>query len=560
MAGKVLFYYFGDDEAYFRALSGEFGKHTRLQLEFKRIFETKEKNIQSLFLKVHQDKPSCVFIDFSKHTQDYLHLARIIARTPTDHQMITVGLVDYLSPQEVLMESIATGVNLTHIKSAETYDVVYDVTKLIAPNEIGEHGFAVASLKETWGAGVPVKVGYVHKEGLHFETDFQLSKGDRIRINHHWLEKRIVPSKECFIQNISKKNLFYHFENAVDAEFLFIDEFLPPEGMEEVDIIERKKERNELIIYHKKQLKRWIEDNESSSLEKKAKVLIVDREFHFYHDQQRTDKHPYTIRCVPYLENVELELDRLEPQVIAFALENEDVTDARNNNEALHSFMTVLKRKGYQSPPFVVVFNSKISSREIQESFSYNNIMATDHELAVDVLVRMAEIFEKKLNDSLGQIKAKANEEKVFLRKTNSASIAEILIEINVLKLSESNMVFQCGIDLPIGINLHLTTPVNMFINVQPAKTQGKVPEYHGLIHCLGEEQKKELRRFVNSVFFRDHDAKVTAETEEFKKLNEKKLQEKEKAIKAAMAAEEKKALEAQEAANNDASAGTDEG
>jgi hypothetical protein len=35
-----------------------------------------------------------------------------------------------------------------------------------------------------------------------------------------------------------------------------------------------------------------------------------------------------------------------------------------------------------------------------------------------------------------------------------------------------------------------------------------------------------ELRRFVNSVFFREHDEKVQTESEEFKKLNEKKLAE----------------------------------
>ena len=116
---NTLFYYFGDDEAYFRTLVGEFKTHTRMQIDFKRVFESDEKKIQSLFIKIFREKPSCVFIDFSKHTQDYLHLARIISRTPMDHSAVIVGLVDYLSPPEVLMESIATGVDLTHIKSPE---------------------------------------------------------------------------------------------------------------------------------------------------------------------------------------------------------------------------------------------------------------------------------------------------------------------------------------------------------------------------------------------------------------------------------------------------------
>jgi hypothetical protein len=60
----------------------------------------------------------------------------------------------------------------------------------------------------------------------------------------------------------------------------------------------------------------------------------------------------------------------------------------------------------------------------------------------------------------------------------------------------------------------------------------------------MGEEQKKELRKFINLVFFRDHDAQVTAETEEFKKLNEAKLQEKQEALKKLQEEAQKKAEE----------------
>lgn len=109
MSGKQLFYYFGDDEAYFRALQGEFKKHAKFQIEFKRIFEKSDARIQSLFVMAFNDKPSCVFVDFSKLTQDYLHLARLISRTPFEHEILMVGLVDYLSPPEILKESMPLG-------------------------------------------------------------------------------------------------------------------------------------------------------------------------------------------------------------------------------------------------------------------------------------------------------------------------------------------------------------------------------------------------------------------------------------------------------------------
>ena len=324
-------------------------------------------------------------------------------------------------------------------------------------------------------------------------------------------------------------------------DFVFMDEFLPPEGMEEERIKERVQEREDMIVHHKKHLKKWIEDNLSRSLEKKAKVLIIDRLFHFYQLQQRTDKHPYTIRCVPFLNEVSQELIRLHPQVIAFNIENEDVSNARNNNEALVSLIQTIKTDyGEDYRPFIIVFNTKITSKDMQANHSYPNLMATSNELSVEVLVRMAEIFEKKFKK---EFKPVGNKElpRVYIKKTNADSFAEILVPINILKISETDILIQSEAALEVGMNLHVTSPVEMFIHLLPAKASGKIPEFLGLIHCLGEDQKKELRRYVNSVFFRDHDAKLTAETEEFKKLNEAKLQqrlEQEKKLSEAQAAE----------------------
>lgn len=528
MSGKLLFYYLGDDEAYFRALQGEFRRHLRVNFDFQRLFESEEKKIQSLFLKIFKDKPNCVFVDFSKHTQDYLHLARLVSRTPMEHEMVMTGLVDYLSPPEVLRESVATGTNLNFIKSAETFDVIFATAKIIASQGIAEHGFATASLKEDLEAGVLCKIGYIEETGLHIETDHKLDKGERIRFNHHWMEKRIVPSREVFVKNVSTSNMFYQFKYNADLDFLFIDEFIPPEGMEEKQIEEKKSEREELIIYHKKQLKKWIDDNLSRSQEKRAKVLIVDRNFRFFQNQPRTDKHSYTIRCIPFFTDVGVELDRLRPQVIAMEFEDPEKTDdPKNTPDSLLKLIKVLKSKLEDVTPFIVVFNSKTSSKEMQDNYSYPQIISHPGELSVEVLLKMADIFEKKL----GHLQLQSHPGRVYIRKNNLASVGEILKQVTVVKLSESDMILQSEFPFPEGTNIHLTEPVDMFVNVRaaPAKPGGnsKIPEFYGLIHSLGETEKKELRKYVNSVFFRDHDAQVQAEADEFKKLNDLKLQQK---------------------------------
>lgn len=524
MASKLLFFFFGDDEAYFKTLQAELKESTRLEINFVNVFEREEAKIQSLFLKVYRGKPAAVFIDFSKQPQEYLHLARLLTRTKLDHEFLTIGLVDYLSSADVLSESIATGVNLAYIKSTDTFDVVFDVVKCIAPSEIESPGFATAKLSETWEAGFPSKVGFIHKDGLHVETNFKLSKGDRLRINHAWQKKNLVPSKDVFVRSVSESNLFYQYKASCELDFLFMDEFLPPEGMEPNLVNDKKFERDKMVINCKSQLKKWVKENSSESVAKTAKVLIVDREFSFYQNQPRTDKYPYIIRCIPYFHDMGDELNRLRPQVIAFALEDKEAS-AKNSNEQLMKLAEVVKAKFEDFKPFIVVFNCKVDSAYLQGAMNYSNVLGTTNELSVGLLMKMAEIFEKK-RGGITEGTLFDDREKVFIKKSSTSSICEFLTPLKVIKFSELDMVFESDIDIPVGTNIHLRQPVDMYVNVRGAKSQGKTLEYYGLIHCMGEEEKQELRKFVNTIFFRDHDAKVKADTDQFKNLNSMKLKE----------------------------------
>ena len=535
MDSKPLFYYFGDDEAYFRALVSEFGKTSKVAYQFHRFFESDEKKIQSFFLKVYKDHPVCIFIDFSKHSEEYLHLARIISRTNMQHSFISIGLVDFLSPPELLAESMATGVNLSYIKSAEIYDVVFGVFKIISPSEIGEHGFAAARLEDHFEAGIPAKIGFVSKKGLHFETDLPLSEGNDREINHFWRTKKIVPSREVSVVNVTTKNLFYHFKYAVDVDFKFLDDFTAPEGMMEATVEEKQQERVELLLRHQDQLSKWVSENQTQSLKKKSKILVVDNEFHFYNDQPRTDKNPYMIRSLASAADIVSELEKLFPQLIALNLDPPDNPDPVNTLEQLEVIINSINLVLQDKKPFVIVFNCKLTSNALKEKYDYENIMAIGNEISVDLTIKMMELIDKKIEKLTPPVKNK--EEVVYLNKNNVASNGEISLPITITKLSELDMVFQSETDLPIGKNIHFLEPVDMFVCIRPymSKGQSKKPEFYGIIHSIGEGPKKKLRQFINSVFFRDHDAQRNSETEEFKNLNVSKLlekQEKERKIK----------------------------
>jgi len=524
MSDKPLILYIGEDEAYFKALESEFNKIASGGVKFQKIFESTEQKIQSLFLKVITLEPICILVDFSKLPQEYLHLARLISRTNSLHSVLTVGLLDNLTTPEIIAESLVTGMKLIHFKGPEVYDVVFDITKLILPEKSSEHGFATAALNEEWESGILCKIGFVESECVHFETDFPLEAGADLRLAHVWQEKKIIPSRQIQVTSVTEENLYYQFQYSVGAKFKFIDEIVPDEDSTEEDLEDRQKDRQELIRRSKKQFKAWIEDNQSSSQEKIAKVLVIDREYHFYQDQKRTDKYSYLIRCQPYLENSEIsnELRRVAPQVIAVSMEEDEVPAPRSDFTFLERLMESVKALPRERWPFLVVFNTSLPSGALQKQLNYENVMSASNELSVEILLKMASIFEKKLLKQR-EITSKSNDSRVYLKKSNAASVGEILNPVTITKLSETDLSFKSEINFLPGTNLRFKKPIPMVIHVLP----GKDKEYYGLIHCLGEAQKKELRKYVNSIFFRDHDAKVSSEADEFRKLNETKRLEK---------------------------------
>ena len=56
----------------------------------------------------------------------------------------------------------------------------------------------------------------------------------------------------------------------------------------------------------------------------------------------------------------------------------------------------------------------------------------------------------------------------------------------------------------------------------------GKLKRYKGLIHSVGEDEKKELRRFVNEIFGAPKKEKEVKEKLAFEALNEKRATERE--------------------------------
>jgi hypothetical protein len=207
----------------------------------------------------------------------------------------------------------------------------------------------------------------------------------------------------------------------------------------------------------------------------------------------------------------------------------------------------ILTKKLTKLTPYIIVFNAgPVTSKEMQSSMGYSQLIAMDGELTTEVVLKMASMVDKKIQDEAAEEMGDP-ELRVYLRKSNPLSIAEIDDVINLVQVSESDLVFTCKRQLKEGTSFRLESPFKGYITVANHPQLGKPPAYYALINCIGELEKKSLRRFVNSVFFKDHDAAKLAELENFQNLNQAKWQEMLNKQKAKLEEEEKQKQEQEE-------------
>ena len=547
--GKKLLY-LGSDNAYFKALLSEF-QRLYPGVAIEQHSDSGPEHIQAMLIHVTKVSPALIFVDFSKNTDNYMHLARLLVRTNHSSPLVIVGLHDYLSPPEQHKESFLAGVNVNHIKSGEVFDVVFGAMILVTPGQVKEHGFATAKIDKELEVRHLCKIGYVYHKGIHVESLLDYSQGEELIVRHPWHDRKKIPSPLMKIKKKTNEVRLYHSACALDLDFAWVDPVVTSEGDSEDRVNELTGERDHAVNKARKYLEAWLKDNQERSFKKSVRVMVIDRNMSFYQSAQRTDKFNQAIRCQPYLKDPVDELQSLQPQVIAIVLDGPPTDDGPppplNDMAFVQKLTQILTKKLTKLTPYIIVFNAgPVTSKEMQSSMGYTQLIAMDGELTTEVVLKMASMVDKKIKDEAAEEMGDP-ELRVYLRKSNPLSIAEIDDVINLVQVSESDLVFTCKRQLKEGTSFRLESPFKGYITVANHPQLGKPPAYYALINCIGEVEKKALRRFVNSVFFKDHDAAKLAELENFQNLNQAKWQDMLNKQKAKLEEEEKQKQEQEE-------------
>lgn len=526
--------YIGSDIGYFQLLSDKLlGTYKQLNLEFEQVSKETGKDIQSLIPYLRTERPKIIYVDFSTLTAQMLHLVRVLTRLNGVAKPAIIGLVDYKQGIDPIQKSLLAGIRCVHIKSAELDAVVFDSICFGFPESVEDHGFATAKLDDEITAYIPCKVGIIARDGIRVESNFPTSVGSTYNIHTYWTNKGFLKTPQAQCASTSSEDLYYNFKYAQEFGFEFAPAFEPTEEMEPEQIEQFEQERIFTINECKERMEDWVDSNLKKSAPKLLKTLMIDKSFTFYKDQPLSDEYPFVIRCQPYLKNVKEELLRTHPQLIVFNMEdvsseeleaNEDIAYTYNETRTLQFLIKVLKTiPGYT--PFIIVFNAEGHDTEkLQKVLSYKQIISHKESITPALVLKMAKLLETRLNSGLGP----SDVTTIFLQKDDPASYGEIELSINIIACSENDLYFNSESEITLGTVLRINLPAPMFLAVVEPPKNSRVPsQFYAVIHAIGEVEKKELRRFINSVFFREHEQKKQAEKEEIEKKKQAIVQKK---------------------------------
>lgn len=526
---RVLLY-IGEDMGFWKDLQEGFKAFKQIPFDFQADFAQEPKKIQNFLVKIHQDKPRVVFIDLSKHTEAMLHLLRAQSRMNSTAKPFIIALTSFNQGEDVIRQAITAGCQCVHVKSGETEAVVYDAMCFAFHSALEDHGFAMAKMNDEVQAFIPAKASVVSSSGLRVESNYKVEPGGGSLLNTYWFEQGILKSKLARMGYQESKDLYYSFTYAQELGFEFVNRLDLPEGMEEQKKEELASKRAQELEASKQAMLKWIQKEKGDSCPKVLKTLVIDKDLTLYTDSPLTDSYPFVIRVQPYLVRMKQELTQYMPQMIAYNMEHVDEEEVQANADLAHMFnegnnlqyLAKIIKSIQDFDPYIIVFNTDHDTKKLQGVLEYPNVIGHKEPLSSDLIIKMAQLLQGKLfgkEDPFG-------ENVVVLNKKSPATYAEFETAVSLVGCSENDLYFNSEEEFEVGTTLRLKVPANMYITVAEAPKSPKASSrYYALIHGIGEEEKKELRRFVNSVFFREKEAAKLKEREEVQKLKEKYLE-----------------------------------
>ena len=517
--------YIGEDEGFYlkyrEALSAK-----GFKFDFHKKTEKDPAKVQSIMGLIHRLRPVILLLDLSTNQQEMLHLLRNQMRIHTMLKRHMISLVGHIDGKVMTQQAVMAGCKSVHLKTDDVDPIVFHTIAHYDPEKLNDHGFAVAQMEDDLSLFFPAKVSVLSAGGVRLETNFKVTPEKNYMLHSYWSGMKYLPGARVKARSLDQSDIFYNFNYVEELAFLFKSPF-DKEGLSEDEIEQKRKENEEQAIEYKEKMKNWVAENFERSSPKLIKILVVDKEMTLFNEKEMTDSYPYIIRSQPYLKKVKHEFSTVYPQMIVFQFEevdeeerkaNDDIGFMYNDDRNLKHFIKTIKSMD-QYFPFVVVFNSPFDTKKLKHELDYQQIVSYKEPLNSPLILKMAQILEKKLYNG----ESPFDNNVVVLGKEMPETYCEFEVSCRVLGLTETDIYFETDEPIDPYAVLHFRQPAPFYVTIIDMPAFGHVQtKYYGIIHGLSEDDRMEVRRYINSVFFREKEAAKVAEKQEVDAIKQK--------------------------------------
>jgi hypothetical protein len=540
--------YLGGDTNYFNLLKERFKELCSQDVTFSMHDSKTNEEVQTNINTIRENRPKIVLVDFSQNEEAKLHVTRVCMRQSYVRPISFLGLADYTQGKSVILKAIMAQMNCVHVKSSELDSIVYDMVVLAFPGKIQEHGFATAELNDAIKAYYPCKASVVNENSIKIESNIPMAQQQQIRLNNYWSRTQVINSNLTMCVDQKQENLYYNYAFSQVMQLAHVDPVAQTDDMTKEIFEEKQAKRTDLIANSKFRFNKWTKEHLQYSKPKFLKAYVIDKEGIFFDERPLSDSYIFVFRVQPYIKNAKHELLTIRPQLVVFNIEDVDEKELTANADIAHTFndtrmlqhlVKTMREVATGFNPILIIFNAgEHDSNYYQKVLNYPSVLAVKEKMKVDLVVKMAEMLKVKIEPSLPSL----NSKDMYIEKNSDISYCEIESDINLIACSENDVFFNSEQQIAHSTVMRISLPVPMYITVVPLLEKTKIQsQYYAIIHGIGEEERQELRRFINDIFFRELETEKGKAAEEVEGLKQKYSSDK---VKAETMEEEKKETE----------------
>lgn len=542
-------------------------KRNKLEFEFKHIYDNSDPYRYREFLLLRHFSPQVLYLDLSEPQDADFNFLKLIRDCELTKKMTIMSLFREETDFKYINKALQMGSNLGHFKSNEDWPAMYNVFRLKYPQTITNKEFALVEYAEKNNLKNELKLQYLTNNRILAETRNKIPQKSVYELEWAMDEKIVPEKMFKLLEFGSEDSFFnypftYKFEplfvskksekkSLFDKEKLKLEAVYDNVDSNKLNFLEDDADISpELVLYDKKNNKlndkyikdddlgdeqlrelyrgkrlNWIEKHNKRTPPLKNKVLVIDRKYQILVQKQPFDQFGCDLKLQDYIKDFEFEILNFKPKIIAIQLDNTSKEDKLSET----NFATVRKvvtgiQKVHDYFPVIILFNCPSDkSVNIQHDLEYHQLIAHKGQInlkIIQLLLKSLQDKQEELKTSKATLKMKEyakSEGKVlsdlkvedFMEKkahfvgTERFSSAWYNYPIEIISLSESEIIFYSEEYFEEGSTYKLDNPINLFLTIvhNPDKSEyNHKYKYIAVIHSITYKRIQLLRQYINKL------------------------------------------------------------